>query len=292
MVDTRTDIGAVLISYNPSAELVANAAALLQQIPAVTVVDNGSSPASAGVLAQIEAMPGCSLIRLGSNRGVAAALNIGVDRVLSGGCRFVFTFDQDSSIEPGFVSAMLRCAQEAPDPAKLGMVAAIVVDREHKFQLKLPRSRSGELLQAITSGTLVPASTFAAIGYFDEELFIDYVDTEFCLRARHAGLRIVECTSAILHHSIGSPAPRRFLGMRCYPSNHSPQRRYYIFRNRTFLVMKYSADLQWVLLQFHAAAKERLKLIFLEKGRLSKLSAVVRGVGDGLGGRMGKRVEL
>jgi len=36
----------------------------------------------------------------------------------------------------------------------------------------------------ITSGSLLPLATYADIGPFREEFFIDFVDTDYCFRAR------------------------------------------------------------------------------------------------------------
>jgi rhamnosyltransferase len=283
---------AVVVTYNPTPDLISNVSTLLDELPTVTVVDNGSSPAGEQTLAKLDGKPGCDVVRLGSNQGIAAALNVGVRRALQRNYKHIFTFDQDSTIAPGFVAAMLAALSNDPEPDRVGIVASTYLDRNHSFRMTLPRSRSGDVLEAITSGSLVPVSTFQGVGFFDENLFMDFVDIDFSVRCRRAGLRIIEAPDAILYHSVGRMAPRRILKFVCYPSNHSADRRYYIFRNRVFLMVRNFADWRWVLHQQRDASVEVAKIIMFEHNRVKKLGGIVRGTIDGLLMRMGKRREL
>jgi rhamnosyltransferase len=43
----------------------------------------------------------------------------------------------------------------------------------------------------ITSGSFIPISIFNDVGFMREELFIDFVDIDWCLRARAKGYEIV-----------------------------------------------------------------------------------------------------
>ena len=49
---------------------------------------------------------------------------------------------------------------------------------------------------------MMPVSAIQIIGAFDESLFIDRVDTDFCLRARRKGMVIIQ-SPAVLFHSLG-----------------------------------------------------------------------------------------
>lgn len=170
---------AVIASYNPEPGLVRNVAALLGQLTNVIVVDNGSSSESEITLSNVAQMPGCVVIRLGTNKGIAHALNSGIRAALESNFEWIFTFDQDSSVSSGFVSSMLAALYGAPDANNVAIVAPHCLDRNYEFHIRFPRSAKGEVLEVITSGNLVPATVFRRIGLFDETLFMDFVDIEF-----------------------------------------------------------------------------------------------------------------
>jgi len=72
-----------------------------------------------------------------------------------------------------------------------------------------------ELIQevsiAISSGSLMTFRTFEKIGRFREELFIDYVDTEYCMRAGRFGIPVVAAKDAGIVHSLEYSFPKRFV---------------------------------------------------------------------------------
>jgi len=147
---------------------------------------------------------------------------------------------------------------------------------------------------ARTSGSLMPMWAFEECGWFREELFIDQVDFEYCLRLRARGYQIAECEGATLLHTLGAPKIYSLFGRRLFgTTNHSAARRYYLARNRIWLLKKY-----WGLYPYWCAAaciatlKESLRILLVEDGRWSKLGRTALGVRDGLLGRMGKRVEI
>ena len=54
---------------------------------------------------------------------------------------------------------------------------------------------------AVTGACLLTSrSTYDAIGGFDESFTVNYNDVDFCLRVLATGARVVECTTAELHH--------------------------------------------------------------------------------------------
>ena len=74
---TREDILAVVVSFNGGTGIRPTVEALLPQVGEVCIVDNGSDAPSLEVLAELERLPGVSVVRLGQNRGVGYALNVG-----------------------------------------------------------------------------------------------------------------------------------------------------------------------------------------------------------------------
>src|SRR5690606_10075289 len=89
-----------------------------------------------------------------------------------------------------------------------------------------------EVDYVIASGCLIPFDVIETVGGMQEELFIDYVDIEWGLRAQHQGLQSLGVCAAVMQHQLGEK-PIRFRG-RLIPV-HSPLRHYYHFRNAVWL---------------------------------------------------------
>jgi rhamnosyltransferase len=145
----------------------------------------------------------------------------------------------------------------------------------------------------ITSGNLIAASVFERVGYFDDELFIDSVDHEFCLRCRAQGLLVVESKLQVLDHSKGAATEHRLLWMTVPTANQSATRRYYITRNQLELFRRYFfVDPVWVGFSVGVFVCEILLILLYERGRRSKFAALFQGVRDFIFRRFGPRGRL
>ena len=285
-------ISAVIVSYNPSLDILGNIAALRSQVDSVVVVDNGSSEQSLTALRGARSEFDFELVENGCNLGIAAALNLGIRAARAKGSLWAALFDQDSTVEPGFIDLMWEVYDHSPNSAQVGIVCPIYLDKWTGIILPLPLSGSGEIVATPTSGTLIPLKLFDRLGIFNESLFIDYVDVEFSLRSRKAGYRIVQSPKAVLQHSMGHITRHRLFGRWFTSTNHSAARRYYITRNRLRLLARFFGDWSWSPRETKSAILETIKIVLVEQDRLAKLKSIVLGFADALGGRMGKRIDI
>jgi rhamnosyltransferase len=269
-----------------------NIAALRSQVNSIVVVDNGSSEQSLAMLRGGRSKYDFELIENGCNLGVAAALNVGVREVKARGCFWAALFDQDSRVEPGFIDFALEAFEAASNPPQIGIVCPVYLDSQTGMSLPILRSKKGEILAAMTSGSLIPVNLFDQLGSFNEPLFVDYVDIEFCLRCRRAGYHIIQSQRAILQHSQGHIIQHRLLGCWFASTNHSAARRYYITRNRLWVLRRFLGDWAWSRKEARALITETIKLLLVERDRLNKLRSITLGMLDAAGGRLGYRCEL
>ena len=138
---------------------------------------------------------GCTLITIGYNSGIAHAQNAGIAAALAAGAEVLVFFDQDSKIEPGFVKSLVSALREGAAE----IVSPLSVDEATNTPLPSVRvSRFGwstpvhtadaveryPVDMVISSGTAATRQVFEIAGTFDEGLFIDFVDAEWCLRCR------------------------------------------------------------------------------------------------------------
>lgn len=289
-------ICAVVVSYHPAAELIENMAALLEQVDEVVIVDNGSGADAKELLERLGGHPKVNVIYNRENLGIAAALNIGVRHAKAAGHQWVATFDQDSKVTPGMIVTMLQAYDTYPEKEKVASLSPLY-QNQSTGQSATSRSkysggdvsRYAEVLVVMTSGNLIKLSVFDAVGYFNESLFIDHVDSEFCLRCASRGYKILEVNDAMLLHCTGAPIQHRFLGKLRSTSNHSILRRYYIARNGIYVYKKFAfAYPLWVANDAYRFLKTMIMLVLFEADKRQKLAAIIRGVMHGLSGRMGK----
>lgn len=280
-----------IVSFNPPPEIVENVRLLREQVDDVIVVDNDSSEKGRIVLERLEQAGTCTVIYNGRNLGIAGGLNVAIQYASRAGHEWIVMFDHDSRVTPGFMTSMVNTYQKCEYKEKVGIIAPVWKDVNSCAPPFV--SRSHEILSVINSGSLVRLSTFEEHGLFDENLFMDYVDSEFCLRLRSRGLKILQSNESVLLHRLGTLSYHTRWFRPFYTTNHSAERRYYITRNRCVLIWNYlSFDPRWVWHDAYAMLKETVKILLVEKDKLAKLRNIVFGTADAITGRMGARVVL
>jgi rhamnosyltransferase len=289
-------ICAIVVSYHPPAEIVDNITALLEQVDEVVIVDNGSGATTKELLGRLGCYSKVGVIYNDENVGIAAALNAGVSHAKKAGHQWVATFDQDSRVTPGMITSMMRAYDRYPGKKSVAILCPRYTDKTMgliaSYTGKSGNSRTpavAEVLAVMTSGNLVKVDVFGAIGYFNEALFIDHVDSEFCLRCAAHGFKILEVQDAILEHALGLPVRHKFLWKTVTASNYGALRRYYSSRNRIWMYKQFAlAYPGWVVRDINAFLKEIVILMLFENNRRQKLAAICRAVFHGLSGRLGK----
>lgn len=296
-------VAALVISYFPDAEFADRLNKLRQQVSRVVVVDNGSERSSLEPLQTFREDPGFTLCHNTQNFGIATALNQGMELLATEGYDWVLTFDQDSSVRSGFVMAIFDTLAADPAPHEVALIGANREDhgisRPHRwvrpkrvppFFERVPCDQlctEGTTI-VITSGTLTRVAVFQAIGQFRDDFFIDLVDMEYCLRARKAGFRTIVSCKARLGHQVGEKRNISFLGFTIAPTNHSPLRRYYLFRNSVLTVQAYGTVFpHWLIYHALALTEVFAGIILAEGQKWKKLRACVAGLWDGFRGRSG-----
>jgi rhamnosyltransferase len=275
----RAPTAAIVVAFRPEpAQIGQLVGSLARECQAVFVMDNGGGYAALADM--LESTPAVRVVDMGGNRGIGLALNRGFELALLAGSRYVITFDQDSAPPPG-MPAQLADAMErlAAQGVRVAAAGPLIVDTRgaHPLQHPFMRRRSGwprpivcssssELVEAdflITSGCLISLDTYQAVGGFDTDLFIDFVDMEWCFRAQAAGYRSYGICSAVMPHELGMGNSASAFGMTVL--DHSALRRYYFARNTLRVVRLPYFSMGW---------KVRLLLSLL--GRLVLLPVVVR----------------
>lgn len=284
---TPTNVCAVVVAYFPDEKVEARLQAILPQVAKLVVVDN--TPESAPPSPNLSAAGGERLHRIlnHANRGVATALNQGLEYAIEQGFPWLLALDQDTQCYPDMVSILGRVYEGCrPRPAVIG--SNYFDPLNHRLKVSLEGvAESLEQKTVITSGSLVNTLIALQVNGFREDYFIDQLDHEFCLRIRAHGYRVVISAKPAMAHSVGRPggAWLPFLGVL---PNHSPVRKYYIARNTVVTVAKYwKREPAWCLRRMMRLFLGLAEMALLEDQRLRKVQAFAWGVWDGVHQRVG-----
>lgn len=273
--------------------------ALLKQVDHVVIADNGSEFVLAEVL---RAFPSrwISVVDMGGNQGIAAGLNRGVEAALALGATHLLFSDQDSLPALDMVEKLYQaCMLLKKNGEKVAAVGPRYLDDRADNLPPFIRVEGLRLLRLscasdsvvvpvdylITSGSLISVEAWSVIGCMEEQMFIDYVDIEWGMRARVRGYRCFGVCGAKMGHVLGEE-PILFFGIKI--PVHSPLRHYYLFRNAVWLYRQ-----PWVRWNWKMVDGWRLLLKFgfyslITPPRGLHFRSMVRGLWHGLIGRMGR----
>ncbi len=225
---------------------------------------------------------------LGENKGIAYALNFACKNALKENFEWILTMDQDSKFEQNNLKEMFDKFLKIPNIDGIGIVSPVHQYIENK---KYKNSTSGQLYKEIeatmTSGNLLNLEIWCKLNGFKEEFFIDEVDHEYCLRLKKYGFKVIQIKNVFLKHHLGRSRTYRFLWKKKVVTHHSPLRRYYITRNRLFMIKLYP-----YLIKSYTEniVEDFFKILLYEKEKKLKIKMMFYGVSDYLKGKNGKKV--
>lgn len=286
----------LIITYRCGEGVIPTFRSVFSQVDKVVFIDNGSGDDTLSVIERLQGEGGgkVEVIALNENLGIAGALNIGMTRAMELGYGWVLTLDHDSIADSGMVRALQEGRRRFARPENVMVAAPVFEERNRKVVARvyrygrgirkiLPTSEPGNILEpeiVITSGNLVNAELYRKVGGFDEKLFIDYVDHDFCLRGKKMGFDVIVCTDAKLYHAIGKAVSRKLpFGREWFSSGHSPERRYTMSRNRLWMIRKYWRDFPgyafWISIEY---PMDVIGILLAETARGKKLNMMLKGL--------------
>lgn len=291
------DVCAVVVTHRPDLAVLAELLAVLApQVGRIVLVDNASpDPAFRNFCA---GHPEVQLLALPENRGLAHALNAGIERARSlAGIACVLLMDQDSVPSPGMVQALGVALAKLATQGKIAAVGPCFRDvREFAaapfVRIRFPFNRrlrcDGRCAEIrcdflITSGCLVPLAVLDAVGGMDDALFIDNVDLDWCFRASAAGYALYGVCAAGLGHRLGD-ARKRIPGLPRGIVVHAPRRLYYMMRNRVLLYRRSYTPRRWIAQDVPRLVVKFLLFALLIRPRRKNLRCMLAGLRAGIAG--------
>lgn len=290
------EVFAVVISYNPKLDLLTKEyESIVYQVDRIIYVDNNSQNKD-DVELWSNKRDKVDLIQLNNNYGIGVAQNAGIKKAIAFGASHIIIFDQDSVINEGFVASLLKAEEKAlGDGINVGITGPIYKSFDDNYSypittlngkniIEIPYNSFNEYVQVshiIASGSLIRRQVFETVGLLNESLFIDFIDFEFCFRAKRYGYDTIVTKTACMHHMMGDKQIMIFgrkIGL------YSPFRRYFDARNALLIWKKNLLP--------SALCKHYIKLLFgkilvsflFGPNRLRQFKFISKGVYDGLRG--------
>jgi rhamnosyltransferase len=282
-------VSAIVVTFHPRPEYLENLAKVRAQVDLLIVVDNGSNENELTQIRLATQEPGFQLIENGDNLGIAAALNLGVREAQKEGCQWVALFDQDSTVTDGFMTSMIAEFELYSQQRKILQIIPRYLDPNTGLEGTVSTFEDGGVFLTITSGSLFSMEAFEKCGLFQEDLFIYCVDDDYSLRIRKGGFYIGISRNAILLHQSGHPTSRKLFGLTLTTKNYRPEVRYYYARNKVWILRLYGRTFPRLIVPtLREFVTIPLKIAFMEDGSWKKIKLFVRGLADGIAGRMGR----
>lgn len=247
------------------------------------IVDNSPKPTfEDSIVGRME------YVSLGYNSGIAKAQNEGLRRLRwKDDVHYVLFLDQDSRFTSAFPSRMVAEYKRIDMMlhGRLSCLGPVIVDKDdketyHSVVHKSVQAEHGFLprQEVISSGSCIATDKLAEVGLFDEKLFIDFVDSEWCFRAAGHGLQCGQTERLTLEHKVGR---RKLHFGRHIILISAPRRYYYQYRNIIILSARKYVPASF---KFFKGAKMLIRLLYFPfiHGGLKRWKYMNKGMAAGL----------
>ena len=224
----------------------------------VVVVDNGSADGSPEVLRT--RFPTIEVIANGVNLGCAAGNNIGIEHALRRKADYVFLLNNDTIVDRALLRELVIVGEVNPqvgilgpkiyyyeDPDRIWFVGAnrnpiafTVINRALGKKDKGQFDQAREVGFICGAGMLVKREVWERIGLLDTRYFMYYEDSDFCVRAKASGYKLLYVPKAKMWHKV--PVNRQ--------GEMSPTKLYYRARSGLRFLRKHTKGVHFGLVLF------------------------------------------
>lgn len=199
MSNNNDSVAAGIVLFNPElTRLIACIENLKQQVSKIYIFDNSSMSIHINDDSTV-------YITENKNKGIAYALNRIMERAQKDGFEWVVTMDQDSIVPCGMIDGFKEGIRSH---ANLGIVCPQVIDKRRIYLVAENNEQESYVNFCITSAACTSVEAWERCGKFDEWMFIDLVDNDFCKRITLSGYKILKLNKWILDQEFGKIIPK------------------------------------------------------------------------------------
>ena len=240
----NTNVCAIIVGFNPNLAILKSVIDSLEtNVSEIFLFDNSSDVG----IDHRELYNRTTWFTSGLNTGIASAQNFLIHEASKKNYDYILVSDQDTLYPSGFVKSLLDSFSRASNvaavcPGWLDMnlegasvyPGQFIMTKKGKLLIEKREDEDFEISHAISSGMIINVRHLHKIGLMCEDLFIDWVDNEWCWRARDKGYAIVANPRVKVSHKLGDATVKVF-GKSFVRRNNL--RNYYIVRNAIYLLL-------------------------------------------------------
>jgi len=272
----KSKICAGIILYNPELSRLSDSIkSILPQVTELIIVDNNS----VNIQVVIQEWPESDVIHYilnDTNYGIARALNQICIWANDKSYDWILTLDQDSICEQELIQ---KYSIHVQDDA-IGIVCPRIA-YENITEKKKTVPEIDYIDACMTSASLTNIKAWDIVGGFDEWMFIDYVDNDFCMRLKLSGYKVLRVNNTRLNHMLGNSKEISIFNLfKIHTSNHNPLRNYYFVRNNVYYIRKYRHNVS-LTKEFSKLIYIEFRKIVFEKQRIKNIKTMIKGLIEG-----------
>lgn len=218
--------------------------------------------------------------------GIAGALNRALAFCKQQQVDFLFLLDQDSIITPNIV-AVLKQEMEISGAAVIGpkylnsatkKPGMVILDNHGRPSPDRLTDKQGTFPAwfVINSGSLIDIRRIDDDLIYDEKLYVDSVDIDFCLQLRQRNKKVMVTTQVEMLHGIGNKDSN---ASHLTPTNYSAFRYQILARSKRLLWRKwFTKNTLYILFDMAIWLLDAARVIAFSKNRLPFIKSTVKGL--------------
>lgn len=262
------NICAVVILYEPDNTFIENINSYISFVKKLYIIDNSSKELNSDLLNDEKV----EYIFNNENQGISKSLNKATRLAINSKYEYLLTMDQDSA----FInfSSFLKCLSTI----NFQNIAMVSANPSYNIENMIDGCRYKNVIRSITSGSILNLNLFDFIGGFDENLFIDEVDFDYCLKAKILKYDILLFENIYLEHNYGT----KIENIDKYRVQYPPIRIYYMTRNRLYMASKYGKEFpnyyDFKNSLYEVIYKRIFRIFKYEDNKIKKIMAIFKGL--------------
>jgi rhamnosyltransferase len=289
----KINVSAIIVCYYPNHDLLVKLINIINMsVKHIYICNNGGLD-----LKKLEHFKKINYYSFNNNVGLGLALNEGCRLAAIDDIEYVITFDQDSLPDPGMIEILLNdfIYFKKKNIAAIGPMLYNETNNKfnkfnfHRLDINTIPSTQDKVIPVshlITSGCLFKLSIWKSGFKFDDNLFIDFIDNNWCWRLTDADFLIAGSLNTKMHHQLSDGIKNyKYLKFNTY----KPLRRYYQNRNAVYHLFFTKTSLQKKKYIVKSIIISFLSALISDSKKFNSLSAATHGVIDGLLKKMGRK---
>tara|TARA_B100000900_G_scaffold368071_1_gene345018 strand:- start:1894 stop:2745 length:852 start_codon:yes stop_codon:yes gene_type:complete len=218
------------------------------------------------------------LINNSVNMGISVAYNQGILKAHAKNCDYAFLLDQDSLPSEHLIPVLVDKIHNKD----ITMIGASYIEYDDKFVQtfdSLENLTYSTVTFNIASGSLISIKKFFEVGKYDEDMFMEYFDTDWCLKAKKLNHKLLKLDNKLLHHKIGISS-RTLFSKKIHI--HHPKRYYHKYRNAILCFKKKYINRTWKILEFFKLIIKLFLYPIYSSNAILTFKYIILGIYDGL----------